>query len=163
MVFKEIAKEDGYTIAELLLALTIVSVVLTTVGSVFIFINQQMNTWSSNLSSYNNYQIVQNKLFNDVLRAESITATDTLLALEGVQKTSTYSWGKGNLRYNSVSLTTSEVDSVLFEISSNPLNPKVYVWALKQKTGTKEMGQDFIIHLRKPVQWEPFVKSRDSN
>ena len=161
MVFKELKKEDGYTIAELLIALTIISIVLALASSVFVFVSKQMNTWISNMEFYNNYQVVQNKLFNDLLTAESITSSDTSITINGiVDQSNMISWGTEKMYMNGSPLSISEVDSISVQINNDLLEPKMYQWSIKQRTGSKEMEQNFLLHLRKPILWEPISRTR---
>lgn len=155
MVFRELTKEDGYTIAELLIALAIISIVLGIVSSVFLFVNRQMNTWNSNMEFYNNFEVVQNKMYNDILSAESITSTDTSLSISDLKSEKLYSWGENVLRYNREKISISEVDSLYFELNNDPLKSELYQWLIRQRADNRLFEQHFIVHLRKPVLWEP--------
>lgn len=160
MVFRELKKEDGFTIAELLIALTIISIVLATVSSVFLFVNRQMNTWKTNMQFYNNYQVVQNKLYNDVLKAESIISSDTSITFTDIsERNDRYNWGNGKILLNGKELSISEVDSLMVQVSNEPLTPEIYRWSLRQRKEAKVVDQNFILHLRKPVLWEPIRKN----
>ncbi|MBO6524382.1 MAG: prepilin-type N-terminal cleavage/methylation domain-containing protein [Balneolaceae bacterium] len=155
MVLRELKKEDGFTLAELLMALTIVSIVLAIVSSVFLFVNRQMNAWDSNMSFYNNYEVVQNKMYNDLLAAESIMISDTSLAINDLKGTKIYSWNGKVIRLNDAELAISEVDSLSLKLNNDPLKQEMYQWSIRQKNATKIFEQDFVLHLRKPILWEP--------
>jgi len=160
MVLRELKKEDGYTVAELLIALTIVSIVLALASSVFIFVSQQMNTWKANMYFYNTYQVAQNKLFNDILSAESMSSTDTSLTITNrLGSTDRYSWGSGQTLLNENKLSISEVDSLILQLNNDPLSPKLYQWSMRQRVGNKVLDQTFVLHLRKPILWEPLQRT----
>ncbi len=160
MVFKELKNEDGYTVAELLIALTIVSIVLALASSVFIFVNRQMNTWKVNTDFYNNYQLVQNKLYNDILKSESIISSDTSIMVTDIsEKNDKYNWRNGIILLNSKELSITKVDSLMVQVNNDPLAPGIYRWSVRQRKEAKIMDQNFILHLRKPVLWEPIRKT----
>lgn len=157
MVFRELIKnEDGYTISELLVALTLVSIVLALASSVFLFVNKQMNAWQTNMAFYTNYHIVQNNVYNEVLNAEYITRTDTSLSVTKVNnEVEFYNWKDGIIQINGANLAISEVDSLIIQEASQVLIPEVYSWSVFQRKEEKTLTQDFVIHLRKPILWEP--------
>ncbi|MFV1883208.1 MAG: PilW family protein [Balneola sp.] len=159
MVFRELTKEDGYTIVELMIALTIISIVLSTVASVFLFVNRQMNSWSAGVEFYNNYQIVQNKVFNDLIAAENISVSDTALTVVYSDYSNTYSWLENQLHYNGTRLTASEGDSLMLEVGNNESDVKLFQWSIRQKDDRKNIDQEFLLNLRKPVYWKPMEQA----
>lgn len=156
MVFKELKKEDGYTIVEILIALSIISIVLALVSSVFVFVNQQMIDWKADLDFYNNYHIVQNKVFNDILTTNQIMVNDTSLVLiNGTAQEKKYTWSKGTLKYNSNVFLVSDIDSLVLNIEPSEEVKIMERWTLLQKEGGKEFEQDFVLSVRKPQIWTP--------
>ena len=159
MVFREVTKEDGYTIVELMIALTIISIVLSAVASVFLFVNQQMNNWSASLEFYNNYQVVQNKVFNDLIAAENISVSDTALTVVYMDYSNRYSWLENQLHYNGTRLSMSEEDSLMLEVGNVESDAKLFQWSIRQKAGRKNIDQEFVLNLRKPVYWKPMEQA----
>src|SRR5690554_3251520 len=112
MVRRLIHKEEGYTLVEILMTLAILSVVLSLVSISFIFVSGRMAAWDNQISFYNNFHIVNDQLYNDLLRAEAMAHTDTTLSIElSDDRNRTYSWTKGTLKINAIPFL-AERDSV---------------------------------------------------
>ena len=162
MVQRELEKEDGFTVAELLITLTIVSIVVGITGSVFVFIGGQMSRWRSNIGFYNNYSIVQERVYKDVLRADSFNATDTSLVIQNSESESkVYQWGSSGIMVlnQHTELTVHEVDSLILEWKSDIVEPQLARWSIDQQIGTRKFRSDFTLAIRKPVQWNPIPRT----
>lgn len=162
MVQRELTKEDGFTVAELLITLTIVSIVVGITGSVFVFVGGQMGRWRSNTGFYNNYSIVQERVYKDVLRAESFIPTDSSLTIQDSQGGSkVYQWGSSGIMVlnQHTKLTAHEAGSLTLEWNSNIEEPKLAQWSINQQLRTKKFSSDFILAIRKPDQWIPLPRT----
>ncbi len=152
--------EEGYTIAELLIALTIVSIVLGVTGSVFVFVSRQMNSWSGNIKAYNNYQVLSEKIYRDLIRAEKFSVDDTSFSVSRLKDTSQiYEWGMGNLKLNGKEMNVYQVDSSIIQWSDKLIEQRLINWELYQVAETRKLSLSFKLNPRKPVLWEP-LKSR---
>lgn len=155
MVQRVTKEEKGYTIVEILIALTLVSVILGVTSSIFIFANRQLNNWSSKLEFFNTAHISQNQLYNDMFKARDIVFTDTSLVLsDGNTTYAVYNWTEGKLSKNGTYLNSIDKDS-LFIFEKQPLyeNEQLMGWQIKQISGKSEITIDQILHTRKPILW----------
>ncbi len=155
MVQRLIKNEKGYTIVEALIAVTVVSVILGIAFSIFVFANNQLNQWSSNLEFYNNLHLTQNQVYNDVLRARELAFTDTtLIVLDNSSEPEVYNWREGRLVRNQILVNPSSIDSTLI-IPKKPVSSEYQVaeWQLFQKSKKNEITLDQVIHIRRPVMW----------
>lgn len=162
MVQRELKKEEGFTVAELLVTLTIVSIVVGITGSVFVFVGGQMGRWRSDTGFYNTFSIVQERVYKDVLRAESFSVSDTSLIIQNSENESRmYQWGASGIMFlnQHTKLMVHEVDSLTLEWNSNIEEPKLAQWSINQQLGTKKFSSDFTLAIRKPVQWTPIPRT----
>lgn len=74
-----IHNEDGYTVVEVLIALTLLTIITTVVGSVFIFTARQMNNWRDSVQTINDTHIITERLYNDALLSNQTTLSESLL------------------------------------------------------------------------------------
>ena len=150
--------EEGYTLVEILVALAIMSVVLSLVSVTLIFVSGRMVAWDNQISFYNNFHIVNDQLYNDLFRAESMTHTDTTLSIElSNNKIRNYAWMKGTLKVNSKPFLADQ-DSVWISISENETlkkGTKTITYHLLLKNEGRSMKDSTVIQLRKPLNWEP--------
>ncbi|WP_409029392.1 type II secretion system protein J [Gracilimonas sediminicola] len=155
MVRQVVHAEDGYTLVEILLAMAIFSVVMSLVSVTFIFVSGRMVAWNEQISFYNDVQILNNQLYNDVFRADAISYTDSTLLVEFEEKQNkTYSWTDGLLRINKESLFLPQ-DSVYVNISEmleEEQNVVRYILFFKRES--RSMTDSATIKVRKPVLWE---------
>ena len=154
MVLRGLTNEDGYTMVEMLVAITIVSIVIAMVGSVFIFVSRQMKKWDENTRFYNEYHLVQNQVFWDVLRAEEIVVTDSNLVLgNGEDSYDEYSLDNSPLKRNGLELT-QEVESMTLGIEDDFRTSDLKKWSLTQKGIRREIAAEFYVNSRKPALWK---------
>lgn len=155
MVQRIIKNERGYTIVEALIAVTVVSVILGIAFSIFVFANNQLNRWSSNLEFYNTLHLAQNQVYNDLLRAKEFAFSDTTLVILGNSSSSKiYSWKEGTLTRNKIPVNPSLIDSTLIG-QNEPLNSEYQFvqWQLFQKSEKNEITLNQIMYVRRPVLW----------
>lgn len=155
MVQRLIKNEKGYTIVEALIAVTVVSIILGIAFSIFVFANNQLNQWSSNLEFYSSLHLTQNQVYNDVLRAREFTFSDTtLIVLGNSSRPDVYNWREGRLTRNQILVNSSLIDSTLI-VQKQPVNSEYQVveWQLFQKSKKNEITLDQIVHVRRPVMW----------
>jgi prepilin-type N-terminal cleavage/methylation domain-containing protein len=150
--------EEGYTLVEILVALAIMSVVLSLVSVTFIFISGRMAAWDNQISFYNNFHIVNDQLYNDLFMAKSVVHTDTTLSIElSDNRIRNYTWTKGNLKVNSQPFLADR-DSVWIRISEYETTVKgikTITYHLLLKNEGRSMKDSTVIQLRKPLNWEP--------
>lgn len=150
--------EEGYTLVEILVALAIMSVVLSLVSVTFIFVSGRMAAWDNQISFYNNFHIVNDQLYNDLFRAESMVHTDTTLSIElSDNRIRNYAWTKGAFKVNSQPFLADR-DSVWIRISEYETvekGTKTIIYHLLLKNEGRTMKDSTVIHLRKPLNWEP--------
>lgn len=154
MVRQLIQNEEGYTLVEVLVALAIFTAVVSLVSLVFIFISGRMNAWDDQTSFYNDFQIINNKLHNDLFRANSIAYTDSTLSI-GFEdnKNRSYSWKHGKLRINGSPYFSTQ-DCVVIHISDGLVNNQnVYKYQLFFGRERRELVDSAVIKLRKPALW----------
>lgn len=157
MVQRALENEDGYTIVEILVAITIVSIVMGIVGSVFIFVSRQMNRWQGNTRFYNEYEIIQNRVFYDVLSAESVNTSDSTLVLKSKTKYTEYLISPNQLVRNGEKVSVV-ADTVFLKVADDLSFSFSKAWELEYVAGSKKIHQEFILHSRKPMLWEPLNK-----
>lgn len=157
MVLRDLKKEDGYTIIEILVSITIVSIVLGIAGSVFFFINQQMIQWRSNTEFYSNYAAIEHRVFEDVLSATNIQVQDTVVVLNGgLESQKTYWIGNSPLLLNGSTPEIYPMDSLVVNFEApSALSNQVLVWNFDQVKGRRELSQQYMLSSRKPVLWNP--------
>lgn len=156
MVQRGLKNEDGYTVVELLVALTIVSIIMGIAGSTFVFISRQMNRWSTNLEFYNNFHVAETKIYNDIIRSESFIQTDSSVTFTKPNKDIVeYQWKEEILTINGNRLSDPSIDTLSFEMTGTLENEQVIEWSLHQKEGDRAMSSGFILHSRKPSLWTP--------
>jgi prepilin-type N-terminal cleavage/methylation domain-containing protein len=155
MVRQVVHSEDGYTLVEILVALAIFSVVMSLVSVTFIFVSGRMAAWNDQISFYNDVQMLNDQLYNDVFRAEAISYTDFTLLVEFEEKQNkTYSWTDGVLRINKESLFLPQ-DSVFVSISEMMEDKQIVVrYILFFKRESRSVTDSATIKVRKPVLWE---------
>ena len=157
MVLRDLKNEGGYTIVEVLVSITIVSIVLGIAGSVFFFINQQMIQWRSNTEFYSNYAAIEQRVFEDMLSAINVDVQDTAVVLNGgLQSQKTYSIRSSPLLVNGLNTEIYPMDSLV--VSFEPLNAftnQVLVWRFDQVKDRRKLSQQYMLSSRKPVLWNP--------
>lgn len=156
MVQRGLNNEDGYTVVELLVALTIVSIIMGIAGSTFVFISRQMNRWSSNLEFYNNFHVAETKIYNDIIRSETFSYTDSSLTMTKANRSVIeYKWKEEILTVNGNRLSDPAIDSLSFEMANASESEGKLQWSLSQKQGGRTFSTDFILRSRKPSLWLP--------
>ncbi len=142
---------------EILVSITIVSIVLGVAGSVFFFINQQMIQWRTNTEFYSNYSAIEHRVFEDVLSATNVQVQDTTVVLNGGLEThKTYWIGSSPLLLNGSKPEIYPMDSLTLHIEPpNLLQSQVLVWRLDQVKGRRSLSQEYMLSSRKPVLWNP--------
>ncbi|MEQ9263607.1 MAG: prepilin-type N-terminal cleavage/methylation domain-containing protein [Balneolaceae bacterium] len=161
MVQRGLKNEDGYTVVELLVALTIVSIIMGIAGSTFVFISRQMNRWSTNLEFYNNFHVAETKIYNDMIRSESFIQTDSSVTITKPNKDIIeYRWKDEILTVNGNRLSDPAIDSLTFEMSGTTGQVQVVEWSLHQKEGNRAISSQFVLHSRKPSLWTPMRSNK---
>lgn len=164
MVQRLIKEEDGYTLVEVLVAITIISIVLGIASTVFVFANRQLSQWSSDVAYYNNLHIAQSQIYKDIMRANETVFTDSSLIVQVGERERLYNWADGTISLNGedFSYIRNEADSMYIqpdnvgqqvESSSRKMSWKVVKVSSRRKI---EISQ--IVQARNPVYWEPVVR-----
>lgn len=160
MVQQIIREEDGYTLIEILIAITIVSIVLGIASTVFVFASGQLNKWSSNMEFYNNAQIIHSQVYQDMLNAPEFVFTDTTLIIQkdqGVQRV--YDWGNGRMVLNNQDLILEGMDSLIIQPNEKMINSnqekKLISWSVIQKSKGTRFEVEQVVNVRNPVYWKP--------
>ena len=100
------AHEEGYTIVEILVSIMIFTVVVTIIGSLFIFSSKQMNNWRQSVNTMNEIHISSEILFKDLITAQTMYQTDsTLIINENDKRELIYTDMKNVLRRNGMRIT----------------------------------------------------------
>ena len=160
MVQRGLIEEDGYTVVEILVALTIVSIILGIVGTVFIFVSVQIHKWDKSVEFYNEFHVIQQQLTHDFIKAEEVIVTDSLLIItHESDKIVTYTLNDAKLKRKGKFISNS--DTLLLLMNTNVDREHVWTWRLLQASDRKREVSDFILSSRKPVMWKP-LKDNDS-
>ncbi|RNC79885.1 MAG: type II secretion system protein [Balneola sp.] len=157
MVLKHLKKEDGFTIVEILVSITIVSIVLGIAGSVFFFINKQMIGWRANTEFYSSYSAIENRVFEDVLSATNVEVQDTLIVLNtGLETQRTYHNRRSPLLMNGANVEIYPMDTLFVNFQPSViLSEQLISWQLVQSKDRRSLTQDYMLSSRKPVLWKP--------
>lgn len=147
--------EDGYTLIEILVALAIFSVVMGLVSVTFVFVSGRMTDWNEQISFYNDFEILNDQLYNDLFRAKAISYTDSTVFVEFEEKQNrNSSWTNGILRIDKEVLFLPQ-DSVYVKISEmieDEQNVAKYVLFFRRDS--RSITDSATIKVRKPVLWE---------
>lgn len=161
MVQKLIKEEDGYTLVEVLVAITIISIVLGIASTVFVFSNGQLSRWSSDVAYYNNLHIAQSQIYRDVMRADEVVFTDSSLVIQMGERVRRYNWADGRLKLNSKDLSDSEneIDSMYIRPHNVDQQveslPRKKSWKVVQVSSRRKIEISQIVQARNPVYWKP--------
>lgn len=160
MVQRIIKEEDGYTLIEILIAITIVSIVLGTASTVFVFASSQLTKWSENTEFYNNAQIVHSQLYRDVINAPEFVFTDSSLVIQRDQHNQrVYNWRNGSMVLNEKDLSRAFMDSLFIKTSENMITSdgekKLISWSVIQKSKSTRFKVKQVVSVRNPIYWTP--------
>lgn len=150
-------EESGYTLVEILVAITIVSIVLGVASTVFLFANRQLTKWSKSIDYYSTTQIVSSQIYKDMMIGQEITFTDSTLAITTGASEITYDWSDGSLDRNGTEFIETKGDS-LYIIQQQSEND-IIGWKVIHKTGDEEFTLDQLISIRNPVYWKTMGNS----
>ncbi|OAN61654.1 hypothetical protein A8B79_04300 [Balneola sp. EhC07] len=147
-------KEDGFTVVEVLIALTISTIVLALVSSIFIFVNQQFLRGESNLKFYNSVHIAQTKLYNDLRYGDDVVLTDTSIVI-GFRndEENIYTLTSGKLLLNNSELKSDGVDSLFLQNFTIDELKNIVEWELVQVQDDRKTILRSSLFLRKPNLW----------
>jgi type II secretory pathway pseudopilin PulG len=76
-----IHNEEGYTVVEVLVALTLITIISTVVGSVLLFTSGQMSKWRISVNSTNDIHIATERVYQDFLQSKEFNVSDSSLML----------------------------------------------------------------------------------
>ena len=164
MVQRLIKEEDGYTLVEVLVAITIISIVLGIASTVFVFANKQLSQWSSDVAYYNNLHIAQSQIYKDVMGADEVVFTDSSLVVQMGGKERHYNWVNGILSLNGEDLSqnANEVDSVYIQpdtvVQQVESSSRKMSWKVVQVSSRRKIEISQVVQARNPVYWEPVVR-----
>ena len=153
MVQRKINSEEGYTVVEVLVAVTIVSILMAIVGTVFIFAYAQVNRWHTNLSLNSEKELIIQRLYQDIQDAQSIANTDSGFVITDYTNSEfVYHTRDEVLTRNTIPLVTA-YDSVYIErmVLSDTLN----VIDIRFYHDEEEWRTQIFQSTRKPKNWEP--------
>lgn len=153
MVPRKINSEAGYTVIEVLVAVTIISVLMAIVGTVFIFAYTHVNRWQTNLSLNSEKELIIQRLYQDIQDAQSIVNTDSGFVITDYSNSQFvyHTWNKVLIR-NTIPLVTA-YDSVYIErmVLSDTLN----VIDIRFYHDEEEWYTQVFQSTRKPKNWLP--------
>ena len=161
MVQKIGKEEDGYTLVEVLVAITIVSIVLGIASTVFVFANRQLSHWSSDVAYYNDLHIAQSQIYKDVMRADEVVFSDSTLVVQMGERERRYNWVDGRLHLNGNDLSDSEIeiDSMYIRLSNDDQqvesSSRKKSWKVVQVSSRRKIEISQIVQARNPVYWKP--------
>src|SRR5690554_6418479 len=159
MVQRIIKEEDGYTLIEILIAILVVSIILSVASTVFVFANQQLKRWSDNMEFYTSLHSAKTQFYRDMMRGERITFTDSTVVIQREQnRTRTYSWKDGKMTLNGNQLANKNIDSLYIIPSmhngSSQDSMQIISWQMIQKAGKNTWSHSQQMTVRKPIYWE---------
>ncbi len=147
--------EHGYTIIEILVALTLVSIILGLASSAFIFSSRQLVRWSDGVRFNNEAHISGTVLYQDLLGAEEIVLSDSLLVLKKDLATEIQYDRSGVVLSRNDSPLSEEADNLTIKYISIDPETRLLSLTLKIETGRNKLVIDQLFHLRKPEKWKP--------
>lgn len=143
--------EEGYTVVEILVSVMIFTVVITIIGSLFIFSSKQMNSWRQSVNMLNEIHISSEILFKDLITAQTIYQTDsTLIIIENDERKLIYTDMKDVLRRNGI-LISDYADS--HYVSGIVISDSVNVVSTHFKYGKKLRKKELVVTNRQPTLW----------
>jgi|TARA_R110001599_G_scaffold150929_3_gene335317 prepilin-type N-terminal cleavage/methylation domain-containing protein len=157
-------EEDGYTLVEVLVAITIISIVLGIASTVFVFANGQLSRWSSDVAYYNNLHIAQSQIYKDVMRADEVVFTDSSLVVQMGEREKRYNWVDGRVHLNGIDLSDSEneIDSMYIRLSNVDQqvesSSRKMSWKVVQVSSSRKIEISQIVQARNPLYWKPVVR-----
>jgi len=152
LVQQIIDNEDGYTVVEILVALTLLTIISAIVGSVFIFTARQMNNWRESVNSINEVHIVTERLYRDALRSNQIQATDTNLVFNHPGNRSIqYSNLNHNLIRNRIQLS-DQGDSLYFKVIN--ISEEMSRFGFQHVIDDASNTHSVVVANRQPKLWE---------
>ena len=159
MVQRIIKEEDGYTLIEILIAILVVSIILSVASTVFVFANQQLKRWSDNMEFYTSVHIAKSQFYRDMMRGEQIMFTDSSVVIQSeFNRTRTYSWKGGKMTLNGSQLANKNIDSLYIIPSmysgSSQDSMQFISWQMIQKAGNSTWSHSQQMYIRKPIYWE---------
>ena len=164
MVQRLIKEEDGYTLVEVLVAITIISIVLGIASTAFVFANKQLSQWSSDVAYYNNLHIAQSQIYKDVMRADEVVFSDSSLVVKIGERERHYNWVDGRLHLNGNDLSDSEneIDSMYIQQRNDDqlvesLSTKMS-WNVVQVSKRRTLAITQTVSTRNPVYWKPLKR-----
>ena len=145
------AHEEGYTIVEILVSIMIFTVVVTIIGSLFIFSSKQMNNWRQSVNTMNEIHISSEILFKDLITAQTMYQTDsTLIINENDKRELIYTDMKNVLRRNGMRIT-DYADS--HYVSGVVINDSISVISTYFKYDKHLIKNELVVSNRQPTLW----------
>lgn len=114
-----------------------------------------MAAWSDQISFYNDFQMVNDQLYNDLMRTESTVYTDTTLTVyleRGVSRH--YAWKERKLTINGSTLLAPQDSVGIFISERQDGESNVIAYHFFLKKGAREMQDSAFIYVRKPTLWK---------
>lgn len=145
------AHEEGYTIVEILVSIMMFTIVVTIMGSLFIFSSKQMNNWKQSVNTMNEIHISSEILFNDLITAQTMYQTDsTLIINENDKRKLIYTDMKSVLRRNGMRIT-DYADS--HYVSGVVIDDSISVISTYFKYDKQLIKNDLVVSNRQPTLW----------
>ncbi len=145
------ANEEGYTIVEILVSIMIFTVVVTIIGSLFIFSSKQMNNWRQSVNTMNEIHISSEILFKDLITAQTMYQTDsTLIINENDKRELIYTDMKNVLRRNGMRIT-DYADS--HYVSGVVISDSISVISTYFKYDKQLVKNELVVSNRQPTLW----------
>jgi len=165
-----IYKEDGFSIVEILVAITITTILIGFASGIYLWGQRYFLNWQRGLSLQNEVHTLANGISEDLFRAEGIIELkDQLLVLEGKdEKEKHYIVKNDTLLKEDVALIKPSLSLLSFEITAKEREKnlsnsndtrKIEQTTLIEFSLTLSDGKDSLatkrrIYLRKPSNWK---------
>ena len=151
MAQKIISDEKGYTVVEILVSMMIFMVIMTIIGSVFVFSSRQMNNWRESVHTFNEIHISSEILFKDLLTATTIDYADSSLIIDANnRKQKAYKGLKDMLSRNEI-LIADNADS--HYVSNIVVNDSISIISAGYIHGNHQKKYELVVANRQPTLW----------
>jgi len=152
-----INNEAGYTVVEILVALSLLSVISAIVGSVFVFTSQQLGNWRESVNQVNEIHITTERMYKDILLSDYIETTDTTILIQGISVDEIrYDDLYHSVQRNEVHLS-DHADSLIID-EFKPLDSHTTA-SFRYVSGSEKENVFVQVANRKPVLWGTYRRN----
>jgi prepilin-type N-terminal cleavage/methylation domain-containing protein len=146
-----IKDEDGFTIIEILIAMMIFTLILSMVGSVFVFSTKQMIKWRQSVQTLSDIHIASEIMYKDILTASTIVVTDSLIKITANgNKEQQYQEIKHHIKRNEL-LIADNADS--HYVNSFSISDSINIIKTRYIRDNKIRLIELVVAHRQPMLW----------